>query len=99
MDCLRTEAQSRPDSQELLCKSNHLCALLKQMAVATKKAALHFPDKVAIQEAVDFAKELSQRAHHFRMSLDVWGGGSQSSYWSTFGLQSLVIMAHHSGYF
>ncbi|XP_072522107.1 cas scaffolding protein family member 4 [Salminus brasiliensis] len=71
MDSLCCEAQSRPDSQELLCKSNHLCALLKQLAVATKKAALHFPDKVAIQEARDFAKELAQRAHNFRISLDV----------------------------
>ncbi|XP_036415772.1 cas scaffolding protein family member 4 [Colossoma macropomum] len=71
MDSLCSEAQSRPDCQELLCKSNHLCALLKQLAVATKKAALHFPDKVAIQEARDFAKELAQRAHHFRMSLDL----------------------------
>ncbi|KAI4878339.1 hypothetical protein NFI96_033694 [Prochilodus magdalenae] len=70
MDSLCSEAQSRPDCQELLCKSNHLCALLKQLAVATKKAALHYPDKVAIQEASDFAKELAQRAHHFRMSLD-----------------------------
>uniref|UniRef100_A0A3B4CUF3 SH3 domain-containing protein n=1 Tax=Pygocentrus nattereri TaxID=42514 RepID=A0A3B4CUF3_PYGNA len=71
MDSLCSEAQSRPDCQELLCKSNHLCALLKQLAVATKKAAMHFPDKVAIQEARDFAKELAQRAHHFRMSLDL----------------------------
>ncbi|XP_066528741.1 cas scaffolding protein family member 4 [Hoplias malabaricus] len=70
MDSLCSEAQNRPDSQELLCKSNHLCALLKQLAVATKKAAMHFPDKMAIQEARDFAKELAQRAHHFRMSLD-----------------------------
>uniref|UniRef100_A0A8B9GN77 Cas scaffold protein family member 4 n=1 Tax=Astyanax mexicanus TaxID=7994 RepID=A0A8B9GN77_ASTMX len=70
MDSLCGEAQNRPDSQELLCKSNHLCALLKQLAVATKKAALHFPDQVAIQEAQDFAKELAQRAHNFRMSLD-----------------------------
>ncbi|XP_022538191.2 cas scaffolding protein family member 4 isoform X1 [Astyanax mexicanus] len=70
MESLCGEAQNRPDSQELLCKSNHLCALLKQLAVATKKAALHFPDQVAIQEAQDFAKELAQRAHNFRMSLD-----------------------------
>uniref|UniRef100_W5KAH3 Cas scaffold protein family member 4 n=1 Tax=Astyanax mexicanus TaxID=7994 RepID=W5KAH3_ASTMX len=70
MESLCGEAQNRPDNQELLCKSNHLCALLKQLAVATKKAALHFPDQVAIQEAQDFAKELAQRAHNFRMSLD-----------------------------
>lgn len=71
IDTIFGEAQSRQDSQELLHKSNHLCALLKQLAVATKKAALHFPDQVAIQEAQDFAKELAQRTHHFRMSLDI----------------------------
>ncbi|KAI5093494.1 cas scaffolding protein family member 4 [Silurus meridionalis] len=70
IDTLFSEAQIRKDNQEILQKSNHLCALLKQMAVATKKAALHYPDQVAMQEAQDFAKELAQRAHHFRMSLD-----------------------------
>ncbi|XP_062843272.1 cas scaffolding protein family member 4 [Trichomycterus rosablanca] len=71
INTLCTEAQRRQDGQELLCKSNHLCALLKQLAVATKKAALHFPDKGAVQEAQDFAKELAQKAQHFRMSLEV----------------------------
>ncbi|XP_030634170.1 cas scaffolding protein family member 4 [Chanos chanos] len=65
------EAQSGEASKELLFKSNHLCALLKQMAVATKKAALHFPDKLALQEAQDLAKELAQRAQHFRLTLDI----------------------------
>ncbi|XP_063072605.1 cas scaffolding protein family member 4 [Engraulis encrasicolus] len=56
---------------DLLHRSNHLCALLKQLAVATKKAALHFPDQLALQEAQKFAKELAQRAQHFRHSLEV----------------------------
>eukprot|EP00063_Salmo_salar_P049084 XP_014023919.1 PREDICTED: cas scaffolding protein family member 4-like isoform X2 [Salmo salar] len=58
-------------SQVLLCKCNNMCALLKQLAVATKKAALHYPEKQALQEAQDFAKELAQRAQHFRISLDL----------------------------
>uniref|UniRef100_A0A4W4G2N4 SH3 domain-containing protein n=1 Tax=Electrophorus electricus TaxID=8005 RepID=A0A4W4G2N4_ELEEL len=58
IDSLCSEVQGRPHSQDILCKSSQLCALLKQLAVATKKAALHFPDKVAIQEVQDFAKEL-----------------------------------------
>ncbi|KAK3536634.1 hypothetical protein QTP86_015437, partial [Hemibagrus guttatus] len=70
IDTLFSEAQGREDSQELLCKSNHLCALLKQLAVATKKAALHFPEKMANKEAQDLAKELAQRANQFRMFLD-----------------------------
>lgn len=70
VDTLFSEAQGRENSQELLYKSNHLCALLKQLAVATKKAALHFPDQMAIKEAHDFARELAQRAHQFRMSLE-----------------------------
>ncbi|KAM7402742.1 hypothetical protein PAMP_017956 [Pampus punctatissimus] len=71
VDTLCREAQCRGSSQSLLCKSNHLCALLKQLAVATKKAALHFPDKQALHEAQEFAKELAQRAQHFRISLDL----------------------------
>ncbi|XP_071762665.2 cas scaffolding protein family member 4 [Centroberyx gerrardi] len=71
VDTLCREAHSGGSSQSLLCKSNHLCALLKQLAVATKKAALHFPDKQALHEAQDFAKELAQRAQHFRLSLDL----------------------------
>ncbi|KAG8007348.1 Cas scaffolding protein family member 4, partial [Nibea albiflora] len=71
VDTLCREAQRGGSSQSLLCKSNHLCALLKQLAVATKKAALHFPDRQALHEAQEFAKELSQRAQHFRISLDL----------------------------
>uniref|UniRef100_A0A7N6BV69 SH3 domain-containing protein n=1 Tax=Anabas testudineus TaxID=64144 RepID=A0A7N6BV69_ANATE len=61
VDTLCREAQCEGSNQSLLCKSNHLCALLKQLAVATKKAALHFPDKQALHEAQEFAKELAQK--------------------------------------
>ncbi|XP_036955581.1 cas scaffolding protein family member 4 [Acanthopagrus latus] len=71
VDTMCREAQRGGSSQSLLCKSNHLCALLKQLAVATKRAALHFPDKKALHEAQEFAKELAQRAQHFRISLDL----------------------------
>uniref|UniRef100_A0A3Q3NMP9 Cas scaffold protein family member 4 n=1 Tax=Mastacembelus armatus TaxID=205130 RepID=A0A3Q3NMP9_9TELE len=71
VDTLCREAQRAGSSQSLLCKSNHLCALLKQLAVATKKAALHFPDKQALHEVQEFAKELAQRAQHFRITLEL----------------------------
>ncbi|XP_041634849.1 cas scaffolding protein family member 4 [Cheilinus undulatus] len=71
VDTLCREAQRGGSSKSLLCKSNHLCALLKQLAVATKKAALHFPDTKALHEAQEFANELAQRAQHFRISLDL----------------------------
>ncbi|KAK5871814.1 hypothetical protein PBY51_012560 [Eleginops maclovinus] len=71
VDTLYREAQRVGSPQNLLCRSNHLCALLKQLAVATKKAALHFPDEQALQEAQEFAQELAQRAQHFRKSLDL----------------------------
>ncbi|KAM9757932.1 cas scaffolding protein family member 4 isoform 2-T2 [Menidia menidia] len=71
VDTMCREAHKGGPSQSLLCKSNHLCALLKQLAVATKKAALHFPDKEALHEAQEFAKELAQRAQHFRISLEL----------------------------
>uniref|UniRef100_A0A8C6UIA9 Cas scaffold protein family member 4 n=1 Tax=Neogobius melanostomus TaxID=47308 RepID=A0A8C6UIA9_9GOBI len=71
VDTLYKEAQRGECRQSLLCKSSHLCALLKQLAVATKKAALHFPDRQAVHEAVEFAKELAQRAQHFRLSMNL----------------------------
>uniref|UniRef100_A0A4W4G215 SH3 domain-containing protein n=1 Tax=Electrophorus electricus TaxID=8005 RepID=A0A4W4G215_ELEEL len=71
IDSLCSEVQGRPHSQDILCKSSQLCALLKQLAVATKKAALHFPDKVAIQEVQDFAKELFVWVQQFRSTLDI----------------------------
>ncbi|XP_039859137.1 cas scaffolding protein family member 4 [Simochromis diagramma] len=71
VDTLYREAHRKGSNQSLLCKSNHLCALLKQLAVATKKAALHFPDKQALHEAQEFAMQLAQRAQHFRLSLDL----------------------------
>ncbi|KAM4740392.1 cas scaffolding protein family member 4 [Anableps anableps] len=71
LDTLCKEANRRGSCQSLLCKSNHLCALLKQLAVATKKAAVHYPDKQALCEVQDFAKELAQIAQQFRISLDL----------------------------
>nr|XP_020473943.1 cas scaffolding protein family member 4 isoform X2 [Monopterus albus] len=71
LDTLCREAQRGESNHSLLCKSSQLCALLKQLAVATKKAALHFPDKQALHEAQEFAKELAQGAQHFRTSLDL----------------------------
>ncbi|XP_033823185.2 cas scaffolding protein family member 4 [Periophthalmus magnuspinnatus] len=71
VNTLYKEAQPGESRQSLLCKSNHLCALLKQLAVATKKAALHFPDRQAVHEAQEFAQELAQRAQHFRLSLNL----------------------------
>uniref|UniRef100_A0AAV2M6B7 SH3 domain-containing protein n=1 Tax=Knipowitschia caucasica TaxID=637954 RepID=A0AAV2M6B7_KNICA len=71
VNALYREAQPGESRQSLLCKSNHLCALLKQLAVATKKAALHFPEPQAVGEAQQFAHELAQRAQHLRQSLEL----------------------------
>uniref|UniRef100_A0A3P9Q9B5 Cas scaffold protein family member 4 n=1 Tax=Poecilia reticulata TaxID=8081 RepID=A0A3P9Q9B5_POERE len=71
LDTLCREAQRRGSCKSLLCKSNHLCALLKQLAVATKKAAVHYPEKQALLEVQDFAKELAQIAQQYRISLDL----------------------------
>uniref|UniRef100_A0A3Q2CU09 Cas scaffold protein family member 4 n=1 Tax=Cyprinodon variegatus TaxID=28743 RepID=A0A3Q2CU09_CYPVA len=49
VNTLCREAARRGSCQSLLCKSNHLCALLKQLAVATKKAAVYYPDKQALR--------------------------------------------------
>nr|XP_057910939.1 cas scaffolding protein family member 4 [Doryrhamphus excisus]XP_057910940.1 cas scaffolding protein family member 4 [Doryrhamphus excisus]XP_057910941.1 cas scaffolding protein family member 4 [Doryrhamphus excisus] len=71
VDTLCKEAHSGGSSPSLLGKSNHLCALLKQLAVGTKRAALHFPDEQALHELQQFAKELSHRAQHFRISFEL----------------------------
>ncbi|KAF4107429.1 cas scaffolding protein family member 4 [Onychostoma macrolepis] len=71
VNTLCSEAKNREASREMLSMSNQLCAHLKQLAMVTKKAALNFPDKLALQEVQDIAKELAQRAQHFRMSLDI----------------------------
>ncbi|KAM9364357.1 cas scaffolding protein family member 4 [Pholidichthys leucotaenia] len=71
VDTLCKKAQCEKSNQSLLCKSSHLCALLKQLAVATKKAAVHFPEEQALLEAQEFAKELAQRVQQFRISVDL----------------------------
>ncbi|XP_067244137.1 cas scaffolding protein family member 4 [Chanodichthys erythropterus] len=71
VNTLCNEAKSCEANREMLSMSNQLCAHLKQLALVTKKAALNFPDKLAVQEAQGNAKELAQRVQHFRMSLDV----------------------------
>ncbi|KAA0707648.1 Cas scaffolding protein family member 4 [Triplophysa tibetana] len=71
VNSLCSESKGREASRDMLSMSNQLCAHLKQLAMVTKKAALEFPDKTALQEAQDTAKELAHRAQHFRMSLDV----------------------------
>ncbi|XP_051967765.1 cas scaffolding protein family member 4-like isoform X2 [Xyrauchen texanus] len=71
VNTLRGEAESREASQEILSIINQLCAHLKQLAMVTKKSALSFPDKLALQEAQDSAKELAQRVQDFRISLDI----------------------------
>lgn len=75
---LYKEAHHQGSCQSLLCKSHHLCALLKQLAVATKKAALLFPDKQVLQEVQEFARILAQKAQQFRTSLDVWEQAQQT---------------------
>uniref|UniRef100_A0A671N601 Cas scaffold protein family member 4 n=1 Tax=Sinocyclocheilus anshuiensis TaxID=1608454 RepID=A0A671N601_9TELE len=67
VNTLCSEAKNREASQEMLSVSNQLCAHLKQLAMMTKKAALDFPDKLALQEVQGIAKELAQRAQHFRI--------------------------------
>uniref|UniRef100_A0A8C1KGS3 Cas scaffold protein family member 4 n=1 Tax=Cyprinus carpio TaxID=7962 RepID=A0A8C1KGS3_CYPCA len=71
VNTLCSEAKNNEGSQEMLSVSNKLCAHLKQLAIMTKKAALNFPDKLALQEVQDIAKDLAQRAQQYRLSLDI----------------------------
>uniref|UniRef100_A0A8C9WK54 Cas scaffold protein family member 4 n=1 Tax=Scleropages formosus TaxID=113540 RepID=A0A8C9WK54_SCLFO len=69
VDTLRREAPGNPAAnQDLLCKSTHLCALLKNLALATKDAALQFPNSAALQAALEVARDLAQHAQLYRLS-------------------------------
>uniref|UniRef100_A0A8C9TLF9 Cas scaffold protein family member 4 n=1 Tax=Scleropages formosus TaxID=113540 RepID=A0A8C9TLF9_SCLFO len=71
VDTLRREAPGNPAAnQDLLCKSTHLCALLKNLALATKDAALQFPNSAALQAALEVARDLAQHAQLYRASMD-----------------------------
>ncbi|XP_043945981.1 cas scaffolding protein family member 4 isoform X2 [Protopterus annectens] len=71
IDAICHEAQWKETRNDVLRSSSHLCSLLKNLALATKKAATQYPNPAATQELEAKAKELSQHTQQFRALLDL----------------------------
>ncbi|XP_070277482.1 cas scaffolding protein family member 4 isoform X1 [Myotis yumanensis] len=70
VDTLCRETQDRDARNEILRGSSHLCSLLKDLALATKRAVLQRPSPAALAHLRAQADKLEQHARQFRGSLD-----------------------------
>ncbi|KAG5842949.1 hypothetical protein ANANG_G00183180 [Anguilla anguilla] len=68
-DTLSRQATAPPLAGHVMNYSNVLCELLKTAVGATKTAALHYPNTVALQEMVDRVTDLSHQAQLFKVQL------------------------------
>ncbi|NWX28813.1 CASS4 protein, partial [Notiomystis cincta] len=70
VDSLCHESQDREARSEVLQGSSRLCSLLKGLALATKSAALKYPDAEAGRELREQARQLAEYSRQFRALLD-----------------------------
>ncbi|NXR39583.1 CASS4 protein, partial [Zosterops hypoxanthus] len=70
VDSLCQETQEREARSDILHSSSRFCSLLKSLALATKSAALKFPDAEATRELREQAEELGQYTQQFRAMMD-----------------------------
>ncbi|NXD40966.1 CASS4 protein, partial [Copsychus sechellarum] len=70
VDSLCQESQEREARSDILHSSSRFCSLLKNLALATKSAALKYPNAEASRELREQAEELAQYSQQFRASLD-----------------------------
>lgn len=68
-DTLTRQVTTQEIRSKVMNSSNQLCELLKSVVMATKMAALHYPNTAALQEMVDRVTELSHHAQLFKRSL------------------------------
>ncbi|NXW61644.1 CASL protein, partial [Eurystomus gularis] len=68
-DMLARQVTTQDVRNKVMNSSNQLCELLKSVVLATKTAALHYPNTAALQKMVDRVTELSQHAQLFKLSL------------------------------
>ncbi|XP_012583590.1 PREDICTED: cas scaffolding protein family member 4 [Condylura cristata] len=66
VDTLCKETQDRDARNEVLCGSNHLCSLLKGLALATKQAVIEHPSPAALRHLQAEIQKLEQHARQFR---------------------------------
>uniref|UniRef100_A0A8C0HGB8 Enhancer of filamentation 1 n=1 Tax=Buteo japonicus TaxID=224669 RepID=A0A8C0HGB8_9AVES len=68
-DMLTRQVTTQDICNKVMNASNQLCELLKSVVLATKMAALHYPNTAALQKMVDRVTELSRHAQLFKLSL------------------------------
>ncbi|XP_078508130.1 cas scaffolding protein family member 4 isoform X2 [Lissotriton helveticus] len=70
VDNLCRQVQENDARNDILCRSSQLCTLLKNLAVATKTAAIQYPNPSALQDLQEQANQLAYETQQFRASLD-----------------------------
>ncbi|KAM9022318.1 enhancer of filamentation 1 isoform 1-T1 [Ara ararauna] len=68
-DMLTRQVTTQDIRNKVMNSSNLLCELLRSVVLATKTAALHYPNTAALQKMVDQVTELSHHAQLFKLSL------------------------------
>ncbi|NXI60840.1 CASS4 protein, partial [Chloroceryle aenea] len=70
VDALCQETQERDARNDILHSSSRFCSLLKNLALATKNAAIQYPNADATRELRDQTEELSKYTQQFRAMLE-----------------------------
>uniref|UniRef100_A0A8C6VFJ3 Cas scaffold protein family member 4 n=1 Tax=Naja naja TaxID=35670 RepID=A0A8C6VFJ3_NAJNA len=70
VDTLCQEALEKTNRNDVLRGSSTFCGLLKKLAIATKNAAMKYPNPEAVKELQDQADELSQFTQQFRDTME-----------------------------
>ncbi|KAF1446907.1 CASS4 protein, partial [Pygoscelis papua] len=70
VDSLCQETQERDARNDILHSSSRFCSLLKNLALATKNAAIQYPNADAMRELQDQTEELSKYIQQFRAMME-----------------------------
>uniref|UniRef100_A0A672TX75 Cas scaffolding protein family member 4 n=1 Tax=Strigops habroptila TaxID=2489341 RepID=A0A672TX75_STRHB len=70
VDSLCQETQDRDARNDVLHSSSRFCSLLKNLALATKNAAIQYPNADAMRELQDQTEELSKYTQQFRAMME-----------------------------
>ncbi|XP_069809195.1 cas scaffolding protein family member 4 isoform X2 [Dendropsophus ebraccatus] len=70
VDLLCQDVKANEVRSDILCKSSKLCSLLKNLAMATKTAAIQYPNLPSMQELQCWTKELANYTQLFRAMVE-----------------------------
>ncbi|XP_061865355.1 cas scaffolding protein family member 4 isoform X2 [Colius striatus] len=70
VDSLCQGTQERQAHNDVLHSSSQFCSLLKKLALATKNAAMQYPNADAVRELQDQTEELSKYTQQFRAMME-----------------------------